>query len=297
VTNGFLGGAVFFDLEVVGDVTMSGLGSVFLAQPGIPVGLKVYTTANTYLGNELDPNAWSLKATDDGSVVSNGSNFITNVPFTAPIVLPQGRYGFALVAVGTQHVYAVGNGSNEVHESPDQRLRLIAGASQNVPFSTALFTPRVWTGVLCYDIPPGVGTSYCSPSVANSTGFHGRIHATGSAAVVDNDVTLEASALPLQSFGYFLVSRTAGLIPQPAGSQGVLCLGGSIGRYIGAGQIKNSGSTGAFDLRLDLDRTPTPSGFVAVVAGETWRFQAWFRDSVGGVPTSNFTNGLVLTFQ
>ncbi len=41
---------------------------------------------------------------------------------------------------------------------------------------------------------------------------------------------------------------------------------------------------------------PQPAGPVAVVAGETRHFQCWFRDSVGGAATSNFSDGLSLLF-
>jgi len=142
-----------------------------------------------------------------------------------------------------------------------------------------------------------IGTNYCGPAVPNSTGASSTISATGSAVVANNDLTLVAENLPTNAFGYFLTSRTQGLVPQPGGSLGVLCLGGSIGRYTGPGQIQNSGAAGSFDLLLDLTQTPTPTGLVAVAAGETWNFQAWHRDAVGGVAVSNFTNGLEITFQ
>jgi hypothetical protein len=145
--------------------------------------------------------------------------------------------------------------------------------------------------------PGSIGTSYCGPAVVNSTGSSGSLSGTGSATVANNDLTLVASDLPLNSFGYFLTSRTQGNTPQPGGSQGVLCLSGNIGRYTGPGQIQNSGAAGSFDLLLDLTQTPTPTGFVAVAAGETWNFQAWHRDAVGGVATSNFTDGLEVQFQ
>ena len=143
----------------------------------------------------------------------------------------------------------------------------------------------------------GVGTTYCAPGVANSTGVPGELSAAGTPVASANDVTLRASSLPLQAFGFFLTSRTQGNIPQPGGSQGVLCLGGGIGRYVGPGQILNTGASGAFELALDLTRTPTPVGFVAIVAGETWNFQTWHRDAVGGAATSNFTGALTITFM
>jgi hypothetical protein len=140
------------------------------------------------------------------------------------------------------------------------------------------------------------GTNYCTAN-PNSTGNTGAIRATGSASVTSNDLVLVAERLPNSSFGYFLTSLTQGTVPNPGGSQGVLCLGGSIGRYVGPGQIKNSGTTGTFSLALDLMQTPSPGGFVAVASGQTWSFQAWHRDAVGGSATSNFTNGLAVGFQ
>ncbi|MEM9382358.1 MAG: hypothetical protein AAGB93_20565 [Planctomycetota bacterium] len=140
-----------------------------------------------------------------------------------------------------------------------------------------------------------LGTNYCV-AAPNSSGATGSMSATGSLVAAENGVTLRASDLPTTSFGFFLTSQTQGFLQGPGGSQGNLCLGGAIGRYVGAGQIQNTGSTGAFALAIDLTQTPSPTGFVTVQAGETWSFQAWHRDSVGGSATSNFTDGLEIAF-
>jgi hypothetical protein len=145
-------------------------------------------------------------------------------------------------------------------------------------------------------VTTNIGTNYCVAN-PNSTGATGAMGASGSALVVDNDVTLEASSLPNNSFGFFLTSTTQGAIANPGGSQGVLCLGGAIGRYVGMGQIKNSGATGAISLAIDLTAHPTPTGLVQVTAGQTWNFTAWYRDVVGGTATSNFADGLSIDFQ
>ena len=58
----------------------------------------------------------------------------------------------------------------------------------------------------------------------------------------------------------------------------------------------NSGATGAFSLQLDLTSVPTPAGPVAVQPGETWYWQAWFRDN-NPTPTSNFTDGIAILFH
>ncbi|MEM6672346.1 MAG: hypothetical protein AAF726_05850 [Planctomycetota bacterium] len=143
----------------------------------------------------------------------------------------------------------------------------------------------------------GLGTNECGPAVPNSTGESGVIAASGSANVVDNDVTLRASSLTPNAFGFFLTSQVRAVVMNPGGSAGRLCLGGSIGRYVGPGEIKNSGPAGEFELALDLSLTPTPTGPVAIQPGQTWYFQAWHRENGGGQATSNFTDALAIAFQ
>ncbi|MEM9382222.1 MAG: hypothetical protein AAGB93_19865 [Planctomycetota bacterium] len=135
----------------------------------------------------------------------------------------------------------------------------------------------------------GIGTNYCT-AVPNSSGLVGLMQARGTTSAAANDITLRATQLPPSAFGFFLNSRTPGFTAGPGGSAGNLCLGGSIGRF--DAQIVNSGPTGKFEIQIDLTQIPSPTGAVQAAAGETWRFQAWFRDSVGGMPTSNLTNGL-----
>ncbi|MGD2019277.1 MAG: hypothetical protein PVJ89_14240, partial [Planctomycetota bacterium] len=129
----------------------------------------------------------------------------------------------------------------------------------------------------------------------NSTGASGVIRGLGSASVSTNQLSMEASNLPTSSFGFFLTSQQQSLIPMPGGSQGNLCLGGAIGRYVGPGQILNSGASGSFTLPIDLTQIPQPTGFVTGAVGEAWNFQAWHRDSAGGTATSNFTDGVEVT--
>ncbi len=71
-------------------------------------------------------------------------------------------------------------------------------------------------------------------------------------------------------------------------------MGGGIGRH--AKQVANSGADGELVIDVDLTALPRPNGTHSVVAGETWNFQCWFRDNVGG-PTSNFTDGIEIVFD
>ena len=141
-----------------------------------------------------------------------------------------------------------------------------------------------------------IGMNYCGPAPLNSNGTSGRMSVIGSRSVTDNDVLLQALDLPTNSFGFFITSLGQGFVTNPNGSQGNLCLSGAIGRYVGPGQIQNSGATGALALQIDLTQHPTPTGLISVAAGDTWNFQAWHRDFVSGMPTSNFSDGVQITF-
>jgi len=110
-----------------------------------------------------------------------------------------------------------------------------------------------------------------------------------------NDVELAAADLPPQSFGYFITSRTPGFTPIVANSQGALCVQGSVGRFVGPGQIQSSGAAGVLHLRVQVAALPTPTGPVAAQPGETWHFQLWHRDA-NPMVTSNFTDAVAVTF-
>ena len=148
-----------------------------------------------------------------------------------------------------------------------------------------------------FDPCEALGQRYCSPVFPNSTGLPGLMTALGTTAIFLDDLTLTARSLPNDSFGYFITSRTQGYVFPVGGSQGALCVLGLVGRYVGPGQIMSSGKTGSFTLPVSVSSMPTPSGVVVASPGETWNFQAWHRDVVGGSVTSNFSSGLSITFR
>lgn len=140
-----------------------------------------------------------------------------------------------------------------------------------------------------------IGERYCVADM-NSTGRGALLNVAGSSLVSANELELSAEFLPQSSFGFFITSTARAQVPQPGGSQGTLCVGGQVGRFVGPGQILNSGSSGRFALTVDVGAIPTPTGFVAIQPGEEWNFQAWYRDVMSG-PTSNFTDAVSVTFS
>ncbi|MDG1983745.1 MAG: VCBS repeat-containing protein, partial [Planctomycetota bacterium] len=149
-------------------------------------------------------------------------------------------------------------------------------------------------GVIC--VNEGIGSIVCLGN-PNSTGVGAVLIARGSVAVADDDTTLEVSGLPQDRTVLFVNSRDTVLVANPGGSQGDLCIGSlAMGRHLD--DIANSGATGSASLTLDQADVPTNLGSTAVVAGETWFWQAWYRDvDTSGAPSSNFSSALGVTFQ
>ena len=143
-------------------------------------------------------------------------------------------------------------------------------------------------GVLDECTPP----NYCTAN-PNSTGQIAVMSVSGSPIITDNNFTLTASQMPTFEWGYFLMAGSQGFIPNVGGSGGNLCLGFPFYRFskFPTGTILSSGAGGTFSFSPNL--LNLPQGVVFMI-GETWDFQAWYRD--GAASTSNFTDGIEVMF-
>lgn len=130
------------------------------------------------------------------------------------------------------------------------------------------------------------GGTYCQ-STPNSTGVMAEMAVVGSNKLAAQQLVLGAEFLPQNSLGYFLFSQDTGDVLGFGGSQGRLCLGGSIFRL--SNFIQSSGANGAVALPLPFGQLP-PAATLA--AGESWNFQYWFRDTSGGQATSNTSSAV-----
>lgn len=284
--SGSVGGAVFFDATFAQDVVITRLATNTSGAVGTAINADVYTTPGTSVGAEQDISLWTLVGSVGGSSAGfNNPSWMSG----APITIGAGTVGMAIIAVDYGHQYTNGNGTNQSAASADGVITLSLGQGQNVPFSSGVFSPRVWNGSLCHDV--NIGTDYCA-GTNNSTGAPGVLIASGSDCVSIDSLTLIGTNLPANAFGFFLTSQTQDMV---AAGQGFICLGSPIGRGVG-GAILNSGAGGVMAVTTNL-MLPQPSGAVQVMAGETWNFQLWTRDSVGGMATSNTTNATAVTFR
>ncbi len=207
----------------------------------------------------------------DGSPISN--------PFAnGPILIQEGNRDMYQYHVGATIAAAAGTIDVYVDDNPGNDDRSWYDGVGTSPISLG-----------------GIGANYCV-AASNSSGSPGVMAATGSDLAAANNVTLRASSLPPNQFGIFVTSRTQGFVPGAGGtSNGNICLGGAIGRFTLGSQIVSSGATGEFTLPIDLTMIPQGSGFVTMMAGDTWNYQAWHRDQVG--LGSNFTDGLRIVFN
>ncbi len=138
-----------------------------------------------------------------------------------------------------------------------------------------------------------LGVQVCA-GVTNSTGRPATLCGRGSAVAALNQAFLYVVDLPMGSAGYFITSPTFQFTPTPGNTMGNLCLGAP-GRY--SFNVLTTGNTQAVFYQADLTQTPVAGGsFTSIVAGTRQFWQYWYRDSIGGVATSNFSSALCVDF-
>jgi hypothetical protein len=168
-------------------------------------------------------------------------------------------------------------------------------ASFAAPDSGAVYTFEL--------VAPGtVGTNFCHPFAANTSGVAATITATGSTSVAQNSLTLAVSGLPLAGTTAMLINslNASQVLLNPGGpvaSFGRICIGGgAFGRHM---QQLYMGNAGGFSAPIDLTALPYAgvpgSSSISVLPGETWYWQCWYRDGIGG--QSNFSDAVAITFD
>jgi hypothetical protein len=130
-----------------------------------------------------------------------------------------------------------------------------------------------------------IAVNYCHTS-PNSAGAGAQISATGSLSVSANDTTLVSIGLPPAQFGLFYYGPNQ--IEVPFGN-GFRCVGGQVFR------LGIQMSDGAGTMTRFLDMTALPSGG-DIEAGDTWNFQCWYRDPMGGGAAFNLSDALSIHF-
>jgi hypothetical protein len=304
------GSTVYLDLIAASSVSISSIEINSPASAGTAIGIEVWTKVGTYDGSITDPAAWTLAAVDDGTALAMGSNTPSPITLMTPLDLPAGTTGIALVGVGTGHAYTNGTGANQTYFGAN--LTIEAGASTAAAFTGNIYTPRVFNGTFCVS-STATGTTFCDTMPPNSTGVATEL-AGAMTAPGGSGLHLEATSGPAGEFGFFLIG-TAPMDPGLPTGNGFLCLdpggasifhgysvaGGdqnSIGIFDASGILQNLAGTSSTGTGFDVPSTIpiTPVSSIVIVAGSTFHFQVWHRDTPAGSGQSNLSNGLSVTF-
>jgi len=128
-------------------------------------------------------------------------------------------------------------------------------------------------------------TNYCVVN-PNSVGSGAVISSTGTSSIAANNFALVSTGNPAGKPGIFFFGNNA--VSNPLGN-GTLCAAGGIRRF--APTISNS--SGVFNRTVDLTNLP---GGAVFTAGQTKRFQQWYRDPAAGNAGFNLSDALAVVF-
>lgn len=151
-------------------------------------------------------------------------------------------------------------------------------------YGTALASPSLQAALAnpqgsCNDFACGrVGSAYCTSNGAN-------ISASGSSRLSVNNLLLTARGLPPKTMGVFIYARGQQSIPF---GQGTLCVGPAPIYRIQPALTASVGGT--LDKPVNYATLPAAG---KILPGETWYFQAWFRDGKGA---SDLTDAVQIDF-
>jgi hypothetical protein len=144
--------------------------------------------------------------------------------------------------------------------------------------------PQPFCDVYDLDFAITLGQPFCAVR-RNSTGDAARLDASGSTTPGSGVLNLSVGPLPPNRTGLVIMSRGE-IVATPFGN-GYLCLSAPIQRHPVT-------TTGAGTMNVTLDWTGASA---AIALGDTWSFQAWYRDPAAGGAGTNTSEGLRLEFQ
>lgn len=161
---------------------------------------------------------------------------------------------------------------------------------------------------------PFEGPTFCTMGTNNSTGRPAQL--TGSwisgngVGSVLSDLHLEVTQGPPGQMGYLLMGSEP--LPAVFVSNGYFCLGGngarfaqlhkngtrmnSVGLFNGAGVLVNAYGNSMVGTGFDVPTALPGTLGEGILSGDTWHYQAWYRDTEAGVGSSNFTTAISVTF-
>ncbi|MFT5050586.1 MAG: YVTN family beta-propeller protein [Chlamydiales bacterium] len=138
-------------------------------------------------------------------------------------------------------------------------------------------------------VAASIPVNYCV-AAPNSVGAGASMSYSGTTSVSNNDFVVAAEGMPP---GVPLVAFYGSTAVQFAFGNGLRCVGGVVQRLYPVVHATSSGTT---SRALDFTTSPVGFGPKSIHPGDTWQFQVWYRDGMGGGAGFNLTDGLQATF-
>jgi len=270
------------------------INGIVVAQSGPVAGLLAPTaTAGVFDLTALVPATLSFEFDFNGQVTPVGPLPIA-LPLTATLDLAACQASVAGAASAAVNQTLPPPAPFELTDLPFPLPTLLPpGGTANLLLSVAL-QEIVFDAALDLTLAAGAPAAarierYCVAN-PNSVGLGARLDSLGSTSIAANALRFDVVGLPVDSFGFFLMSQVEASRPGAGGSQGTMCITDPCLRF--STDVRFSGAGGAVSFQPDL--TALPMG-ATVAPGESWRFQYWYRDA-NPTATSNLTDGLRVLF-
>ena len=217
--------------------------------------VRIYITPGTRVGNEGNAAAWTLAGEGVATWAGTGSvgaPEFAAVALTRPFYLPAGDYGVAVYqqdqAGGTMQVSYTNGPAASPYGNNDIVIHPVGdGCSSVVELGNCAFTPRLWNGVISYEV--------CSVAGNAAAGTY----ATGCANSAGSVATLAPSTQPVLGANYD-VAIDAQL---PTAVAAVMCSGLSRTVYNGLPLPLDLGILGAPGCELAASADSTATLFLA----------------------------------
>ncbi|MBL8899175.1 MAG: PKD domain-containing protein [Planctomycetes bacterium] len=164
---GTAGGVVFYDLNVINAVRITGFDCNLTATVGTSVTLELYTTPTTYVGQNTNAGAWTLVGTA-GPVLSAARESATSFTLASPVILTPGSYGIGYRVVGGGQAYS-GTGTGAQVTTSNADLSLTSGAACSALFSGSFFSFRNWNGCIHYTLADGLFANFSATPTSGPT--------------------------------------------------------------------------------------------------------------------------------
>jgi hypothetical protein len=196
------GATVYFDLAVAVPVIVGQIDVNSVSAATTAGTLEIRYCSGTYVGNDVNPSAWTLAAS--GPVVAAGPGLPTVCTLT-PFALPPGNYGVAITHIGIAPNYGIGNGTNQTYTTAEMTMQ--CGGTATGAVGTAICcTPRVFNGSIYYTVGGGGGT------VAQRTSYGAGCY-TRAASVYENFATSAAFDLANSGITFLFTGAGYTLLP------------------------------------------------------------------------------------